>query len=131
MSQAREGAVLGAVAVGGVAGALARYAAARLWPTAPGDFPWTTLAVNAGGCAAIGVLLVLVVEHRRGHPLLRPLLGSGFLGGFTTFSAYSLDLQRDLADGRTGQALLYGALTLLAALGAVVLGATGARRWAR
>lgn len=120
--------VLAAVSLGGGIGAAARYGASLLWPAAPDAFPWTTLAVNAAGCAAIGVLMVLVTEAGPAHPLVRPFLGTGVLGGFTTFSTYAVDLQRLVAGGAARTALAYLALTLLAALAAVWSGATGTRR---
>ncbi|MFE1783973.1 fluoride efflux transporter FluC, partial [Streptomyces sp. NPDC059506] len=85
-------AVLGAVAVGGALGAAARHGAALLWPVPAGAFPWSTLGVNAVGSGLIGVLMVLVAERGAGHPLVRPFLGTGVLGGFTTFSAYAAHL---------------------------------------
>lgn len=120
--------LLTAIAVGGALGACARYGAARLWPTGPGVFPWTTLVVNAAGCAAIGVLMVLVVEMGQAHPLVRPFLGTGVLGGFTTFSTYAVDTWRLLDDGQAGRALAYLTLTVLVALAAVWSGATATRR---
>jgi CrcB protein len=117
-----------AVAAGGVAGALARYGAQRGWPTHGTDFPWTILCVNLLGCALIGVLLVLVTERGPVHPLWRPLLGTGVLGGFTTFSTYSVDLQRELSDGRAGQALGYGGGTLVGAVLAVAVATAVTRK---
>ncbi|MFH8987973.1 fluoride efflux transporter FluC [Streptomyces sp. NPDC017940] len=120
-----QGRVLAVVAVGGALGAAARYGAALLWPTAAGRFPWTTFAVNVTGCAAIGVLMVLVTGTTevtgRGpaHPLLRPFLGTGVLGGFTTFSTYTVDVERLADAGHVRTGLAYLALTLLAALAAV------------
>ncbi|WP_051835813.1 fluoride efflux transporter CrcB [Streptomyces sp. NRRL WC-3549] len=122
-------AVPGVIAVGGALGALARFAAARLWPTAPGTFPWTTLCVNAAGCLVIGVLLVAVTETGRAHRLLRPFFGTGVLGGFTTFSTYTVDVERLIADGRVATALIYLASTLVAALAAVSTGTWTARRF--
>lgn len=90
--------VVAAVALGGAAGAAARYAATLGWPTPTGAFPWTVLWVNVAGCAAIGVLMVIVTEVRTAHPLVRPFLGTGVLGGFTTFSTYAVDV-RALLDG--------------------------------
>jgi fluoride exporter len=81
-------AVVLAVSLGGGAGAAARFAAYRLAPEV-----WATLAVNLAGCALIGVLVVLTTEVRQPHPLIRPCLGTGVLGGFTTFSTYTLDAQ--------------------------------------
>ncbi len=75
-----------AVSVGGGAGAMGRLAAHRVAPEV-----WATLAVNLVGCALIGVLVVLTTEVWRAHPLVRPFLGTGVLGGFTTFSTYALD----------------------------------------
>jgi CrcB protein len=124
-------AVLVAVAAGGVLGALARYGAQRAWPAGRGDFPWTVLCVNLAGCALIGVLMVLVTERRPVSPLLRPLLGTGVLGGFTTFSTYSVDLQRLLADGRAAQAFGYGAGTLIGAVLAVAVTTAATRRLTR
>ncbi|MFI1438469.1 CrcB family protein [Streptomyces fructofermentans] len=122
--------VVAVVALGGALGAAARYGAALLWPTPPGGFPWTTFWVNVGGCFAIGVLMVLVTEVRTAHRLVRPFLGTGVLGGFTTFSTYALDI-RDLADGgHPGTALATLAATLVAALAAVVLGTAATRRLA-
>jgi CrcB protein len=122
------GPVVLAVTVGGVAGALARYAAARLWPSPARAFPWTTLWVNLLGCLLIGVLLVLVTERRPVHPLWRPLLGTGVLGGFTTFSTYSVDLQVRLAAGAIGQAVAYGSATAIGAVLTVGIAATATRR---
>ncbi|WP_330335102.1 CrcB family protein [Streptomyces sp. NBC_00536] len=112
--------VLAAVAAGGAVGASARYAVGLLWPTAPGAFPWATLWINAAGCALIGVLMVLISEGgRSAHPLVRPFLGVGVLGGFTTFSTYAVDFARLLDAGAARTALAYAGLTVVAALGAV------------
>ncbi|MFG2481775.1 CrcB family protein [Streptomyces virginiae] len=116
-----QGRVLAAVAAGGAAGGAARYGISLLWPAAPGAFPWATLWINASGSALIGVLMVLISEGGRTapHPLLRPFVGVGVLGGFTTFSTYAVDFSRLLDEGETGTALAYGGLTVVAALGAV------------
>lgn len=94
------------VALGGAVGSVARYgctlAAARLVP----GFPAGTLAVNVLGSVLIGVAYVALTEPRAG---LSPLLVAGFLGGFTTFSAFSLDALR-LWDG--GAPLLAAAYVL-------------------
>ncbi|RSS50984.1 fluoride efflux transporter CrcB [Streptomyces sp. WAC01280] len=122
--------VVGAVAAGGALGAVARYAASLVWPTPADAFPWTTFTVNAVGCAALGVLMVLLTETRirvNPHPLLRPFLGTGFCGGFTTFSTYALDTQRLLAAGETTRALLYLGATVLTALAAVWAGVAATR----
>ncbi|WP_101831229.1 fluoride efflux transporter FluC, partial [Frankia canadensis] len=109
-------------------GACLRHGAALLWPTAPGTFPWTTLGINVVGCAAIGVLMVAVTTGLVRHPLLRPLVGVGVLGGFTTFSTYALDIRTLLAEGRPALAFAYLAGTMLGALGAVALSTAATRR---
>ncbi|MEU9193030.1 fluoride efflux transporter CrcB [Streptomyces hundungensis] len=111
--------VVAVVALGGAIGACARYGASLLWTTAPGTFPWTTLLVNAAGCAVIGVFMVLITEAWTAHRLVRPFFGTGVLGGFTTFSTYTVDIQKLLTAGHPRAALGYLALTLLAALAAV------------
>ncbi|RKE20466.1 protein CrcB [Streptomyces sp. TLI_171] len=123
-----QGRVVAAVAAGGLLGASGRYGAALLWPTARDAFPWTTLLVNTAGCAVIGVVLVAITEGPwRPHPLLRPFVATGVLGGFTTFSTYAVDAQQLFDHGLPGKGLLYLGGTLLAAMGAV-WGAAGATR---
>ncbi|MFF9671745.1 fluoride efflux transporter CrcB [Streptomyces eurythermus] len=120
--------VVAVVAAGGALGATARYALTLAWPTPPGGFPWATFWTNVSGCAAMGVLMVLVTDVWAAHRLLRPFLGTGVLGGYTTFSTYAVDI-RGLADaGRPGPALAYLAATLCAALAAVWLASAAARR---
>ncbi|HEX2314606.1 MAG TPA: fluoride efflux transporter CrcB [Thermomonospora sp.] len=114
-----QGPVIAVVAAGGGLGAAARYGASLLWPTDPGAFPATTLAVNVVGCALIGVLMVLVTEKGTAHRLVRPFLGTGVLGGFTTFSAYAADIRHLMDDGHARTALVYLAATVVAALAAV------------
>jgi CrcB protein len=114
--------VLGVISVGGAIGALARYGIGYAFPAAPAGFPWATFAINVSGCLLIGVLMVLVTERWSDRPLVRPFLGVGVLGGFTTFSTYVVDIQRLTQDSAAGTALAYLAATLLAALAAVLAG---------
>ncbi|MFE9256043.1 CrcB family protein [Streptomyces sp. NPDC006879] len=116
--------LLGACSAGGAIGAAARYGATLWWPSTPGDFPWSVLWVNVTGCALIGVLMVLVSEGgRTAHHLVRPFLGVGVLGGFTTFSTYAVGFSALLDRGEPATALGYAAATLLGALAAVWAGA--------
>lgn len=117
------------VALGGVIGALARYQVGRWWPTPVDGFPAATLGINLIGCLVIGGFLVLITERLTPHPLVRPLIGTGILGGFTTFSTYALDVQQLLAHGRLGTALLYLVGTALGAVAAAALGIAAMRRW--
>lgn len=120
--------MVGAVSAGGAVGAAGRYAATVSWPTAEGGFPATTLAVNVLGSALIGILMVAVVElwpHRR---LVRPFLGTGVLGGFTTFSTYAVDVQHLATAGRVATATAYLLLTPILAVLAATLTARATRR---
>lgn len=119
--------VIAAIAVGGALGAGARYLAGEQWPTAPGAFPLTTALINVVGSAAIGVLLVVVAERWAHRPLLRPFLGTGFLGGFTTFSTYAVDVQHLATAGQPVRAALYLVATPVLALLAAALGSGLAR----
>jgi CrcB protein len=111
--------VLGVIALGGVLGSLARYGLAEAVPHRAGGFPWSTFAINVIGCFAIGVLLAALTPLS--HPLLRPFLGTGILGGFTTFSTFAVDTERLLPDHAV-VALVYFFGALAAALVATYLG---------
>jgi fluoride exporter len=124
--------VLASIAAGGVLGSEARFVLTVELPDPGRGLPWTTLAVNVGGCLLMGVVMVLVSRWAKRLPLLRPFLAVGVLGGFTTFSAYAVGVERLLADGRPGGALAYLLLTPVLAVPAVVVGARLARavlRW--
>ena len=115
-------AVLGAVSAGGAIGALARDALTVAWPRQPGAFPWATFVTNVTGCLLIGVLMVLITEVWAAHQLLRLFLGTGVLGGYTTFSTYAVDAQQLVVAGAARTALLYLAATVVTALVAVYAG---------
>jgi fluoride exporter len=121
--------IVAVVALGGALGASARYGASLLWTVRPGAFPWTTLAVNAVGCAVIGVFMVVITEVWAAHRLVRPFFGTGVLGGFTTFSTYTVDIQKLVDGGHAPTGLAYLAGTVLAALASVWLAATLTRRF--
>ena len=120
--------ILLVIALGGALGAAARYGLARAIPHSPGDFPWSTLLTNVSGCLAIGVLLVLVVEHLPTSRLVRPFFGTGLLGGFTTFSTYAVDTRALLAAGRPAVAAAYLFGTLSLGLVAVLVGLRATER---
>lgn len=122
-------AVLLVIACGGGLGALARYGISLLLPTSPGRFPWGTFSINVLGSLLIGVLMVLITEVWSAHRLLRPFLGVGVLGGFTTFSTYALEIRNLLQPGSVLIACAYLAGTLIAALLAVLAG-VWTTRWA-
>lgn len=124
-------AVLGVVAAGGALGALGRYGLASAWPHAQGRFPWATFVTNLSGCLLIGILMVLITEVWSAHRLIRPFLGVGMLGGYTTFSTYTGEVQQLVAAGAARTGLLYLIGTPVAALAAVYLGVTLTRLTAR
>ncbi|HXV92669.1 MAG TPA: fluoride efflux transporter CrcB [Pseudonocardia sp.] len=114
--------LLGAIAVGGALGAEARYGLGLALPHAAGGFPWSTLLVNLSGCFLIGILMVVVTDLAEPHRLVRPFLGVGVLGGYTTFSTYSTELVQLLDAGRPGPALAYLVVTPFGALAAAWAG---------
>jgi CrcB protein len=119
--------VIPAIALGGAVGASARHALELAWPAGAEALPWATLVTNVTGCLLIGMLMVQVVEVGRAHPLLRPFLGVGVLGGYTTFSTYAVQTRGLWSAGHPGVALLYAALTPALALAAVAAGVVTAR----
>ncbi|MAQ85721.1 MAG: fluoride efflux transporter CrcB [Maritimibacter sp.] len=117
---------LSMVALGGAVGASARYltglAAIRL--IGPG-FPWGTLIVNVAGSFLMGVLVVALAEL--GGNRFAPLLMTGLLGGFTTFSAFSLDAVTLYERGAIGTAALYVSASVVLSLAALFAGLAAAR----
>lgn len=111
------------IAVGGGLGALARYGIGLAIPTKPGEFPWGTFLINVLGCFCIGVLMVLITEVCSAHPLVRPFVGVGVLGGFTTFSTYANEVRGLLKPSDVALAFGYLAGTLLCALLSVIAAA--------
>jgi CrcB protein len=116
--------VLAAIAAGGVLGAEARYGLGVLLPHAPGQWPWATWLINITGCFLIGILMVLITELTLPHRLVRPFLGVGVLGGYTTFSTAMVDVQQMALAGREGAALGYLLATVTAAVAATFAGVT-------
>ena len=123
----RREAVLGAVAVGGVVGAEVRNGIGLAFPHPEGGWPWSTLSVNVSGCLLIGILLVVIVELVDAHPLVRPLLGVGVLGWYTTFSTFAVDTVQLAGAGHAGAAVAYAVATPVLAVLAVTAGAAATR----
>jgi fluoride exporter len=120
-------AVLTVIALGGIVGAEARYALSVAWPHGPGQLPVATWVVNISGCFLIGVLMVVITELTAAHRLVRPFLGVGVLGGYTTFSTATVEVQQLAQHGRAALALGYLLATVVAALVAVALGTAATR----
>ena len=110
------------IALGGAVGALSRYGIGLLVQrnTQP-TFPWGTLAVNVMGCILVGVLARLF-WNAPAHSQLRALLIVGFCGGFTTFSAFSLETVSFLQSGEWPKAAAYVAASVIACLAGTAIG---------
>jgi fluoride exporter len=111
------------VALGGAIGSAARYgvnvwSARALGP----EFPWHTFIVNVVGCFAMGVLAALMAAKLNISPEGKAFLATGILGGFTTFSAFSLDFAQLVERKAFGPALAYGAGSVALSLIAVFAG---------
>ena len=107
------------VMFGGAAGAGLRYGA-NLWTAARwgSGFPWGTLLVNLAGGLAMGLLAALVARDSQGQLVL----GTGLLGGFTTFSAFSLDMAGKVERGEIMVAFLYALISVAGSLALLFFG---------
>lgn len=117
------------VALGGAAGAICRYLFG-LWAVARwgGTFPFGTLAINVSGCLALGFFGSLVLDRTwLLPPEWRLFVAVGFLGAYTTFSAFGLETLRLMETGATGAAVLYVGGSVGAGLLATWLGSILAR----
>lgn len=115
------------VMAGGAAGAGARHLVGRATLAAFGPgWPWGTLTVNLVGGLLMGVLAGLLARTTAGETW-RLLLGVGVLGGFTTFSAFSLDAMVMIERGAWSAALGYVALSIIGSIGALAIGLGAAR----
>ena len=119
--------VLVALGCGGVVGAVSRYAVSLALPTGTGGFPWGTFAVNVSGSALLGLVLVLLIERFPLGRLARPVIGTGVIGAYTTFSTYVVEAVLLVRAGRAPTAVAYVAFSVLAGLLAVWFGMTTAR----
>jgi len=109
------------VALGGALGASARYLTNVTATRVMGHgYPWGTLAVNVLGSFLMGVLVVVLA--RKGGNAYAPLLMTGVLGGFTTFSAFSLDAFTLFERGQMGAAAGYVLASVVLSIAAIVMG---------
>ena len=109
------------VGAGGALGAMARFGVGRLLPV--GGWPWATFAVNIVGGLLMGLLVGWLALREGGtQETWRLFLGVGLLGGFTTFSAYSLEIILMVERGDAGLALAYALSSMLLAAVALFFG---------
>jgi fluoride exporter len=116
------------VAVGGALGAWLRFLAGRatvaaIGPVAASAFPWATLMINVAGSFAMGVLVSWLARHDgMGSESLRLLIGVGVLGGFTTFSAFSLEIVGLAERGSLALAGTYAAISVIGGVAGLIAG---------
>jgi len=107
------------IALGGGTGAWLRHTVgqvmlARLGPRLATAFPWSTLTCNVLGSLAMGVLVGWLARHGHGGENWRLFLGVGLLGGFTTFSSFSLEFALLVERSAMGLALVYATVSVAA-----------------
>lgn len=115
-------AVLGTVFAGGVVGGVARYEVTQAWPTGSGSFPWATFTINSSGAFLLALLLVLVIEVLPPTTYVRPLLGTGFCGAWTTFSSIVVTADQLIAHGHARLGVAYVLASAVAGLACASLG---------
>jgi CrcB protein len=123
--------VLLVIGAGGALGSLARWGVGEALPWSGEGFPWATFVENISGGFLLGLLMVLVLDVWPPRRYVRPFLGVGLLGGYTTFSTYMLETRDLLAGGEVLTAFGYLGCSLLAGLVAVWLGVGAARSGVR
>jgi len=117
------------ICLGGAVGTGARFAVQSLAATVLGTaFPYGTLAVNALGSFLIGAVMCVSMATELIDPTLRLVLTTGFLGGFTTYSAFNYETIALVENGALGRAIANVVVTLLACLASGFAGNTVARR---
>jgi CrcB protein len=117
-----------AVCLGAMLGAAGRYFIERAWPAGLDTFPWSTFLINVSGSLALPFVVVAAVELWPDAWLLRPALGTGVLGGFTTFSTFALEQRQLYGNGALATGLVYLASTFLVCTLAAWVGLRLARR---
>ncbi|SNR71432.1 fluoride efflux transporter CrcB [Blastococcus mobilis] len=117
-------------ALGGALGALARWGLTEVLPS-PGGWPVATLLVNLTGCFLLGALLAGLATRSSEPSWARPFLGVGVLGGYTTYSAFAVEVVRLADGGALTLAVGYMLLSLVGGIAAVGLGAVAVRRAVR
>ncbi|MBL6893625.1 MAG: fluoride efflux transporter CrcB [Porticoccaceae bacterium] len=109
-----------AVAIGGALGSVARYALSSwIFDITSHKFPYATLIVNVAGSFVMGILFVVVVERAALPAEMRSLLMIGFIGAFTTFSAFSLDALGLWQNGHVLMSVIYMITTVILCLVAI------------
>ena len=119
--------LLPVIATGGAFGSLARWGLGKAIPHAPAAFATSTLVINLLGSLLLGILMALVLDVWSHTRYVRPFVGTGIIGGFTTFSTFALDARYEAADSFP-VAAAYVLASVVGGLIAVLLGLI-ATRW--
>jgi CrcB protein len=117
-----------AVFAGGTIGAVARLGLGRAIPVTPGSWPWPTFVANVLGTLLLGYLTTRLLERLPPSTHLRPLLGTGFCGAFTTFSTFQVEAIQLGRDGHAALAAAYVAASIAAGMLAVAASTALVRR---
>lgn len=123
-----DGRELAAIFTGGFVGAIARAELADAVVARAGQWPWATFIVNVAGAFLVGYFTTRLQERLPVSAYRRPLLGTGFCGGLTTFSTMQVELLRMLDAGRVGLALTYALVSIAVGFLAVLAGTNIVRR---
>jgi CrcB protein len=111
------------VGLGGGAGSMLRFGVQKIFqPQSTGSFPIGTFIVNLVGCFLIGVLGNWIIRTMNGNEELKQLLMTGFCGGFTTFSAFTIESTELLKENKTTLFLIYVSVSVLGGLFATLIG---------
>lgn len=127
-SGSRKWDLVAVIAAGGAIGGGLRYGISQAWPHDGSGFPWATFVENVSGSLLLGALMVFLLDVWGPHRYLRPFLGVGLLGGFTTFSTFTNEADTLLRGGQGVVALAYVFGSVAAGLLAALCGIAGARR---
>ena len=112
-----------AIAVGGAVGSLLRFWMSNWVHLVAGrSFPYGTLAVNVLGCLVMGFLFVLFIDRLTDSPVLRAGILIGVLGGFTTFSSFSIETFNLIEQGSWAKAMANMGASLMLCVGATWIG---------
>ena len=107
--------------------AIARYAISLGLPTETGRFPWGTFVVNISGSFVLGFLLIILIQQFPEARLARPVIGTGFIGAYTTFSTFTVESVQLVRAGDPGTAVVYVGASLVVGMLAVFIGMAAAR----
>jgi CrcB protein len=123
--------VIAMIAAGGFVGGVARYQLVTAWAATTTGFPWSTFVVNTAGAFVLALLVIITTERLATSKYLRPLIGTGFCGALTTFSAVTVATDELAAHGHIATAVWYVVASLLAGAAAVSAGVAIGRRLPR